>query len=340
MSVPISQMWTVTQYVLKQKILRRKRYPLVLMLEPLLRCNLACSGCGKIQYPSHILKHNLTVDKCIAAVEECGAPIVSIPGGEPLLYPHIAELVSELVQRKKYVYVCTNALLLKEKLTEGIFSPSKYLTFSVHMDGLKEEHDNSVCKPGVYDLAIEGIKAAVALGHRVTTNTTIFNNAEPFRIRQFFDAMTDLNVEGMMISPGYSYEKAPDQENFLGRDQTIRLFREILSGKKRSWKFNHSPLFLKFLMGEKDFECTPWGNPLYNLFGWQRPCYLMQEGYASSYRELIEDTAWENYGKASGNPKCSNCMVHSGYEPTAVNAPFNSLSDMKDTVIATFSNRL
>jgi hopanoid biosynthesis associated radical SAM protein HpnH len=326
--------------VLKQKLLRRKQYPLVLMLEPLLRCNLACAGCGKIQYPAHILKHNLSVEKCLAATEECGAPVVSIPGGEPLMYPHIAELVEELVKRKKYIYLCTNAILLKEKLDSGYFTPSKYLTFSVHMDGLREEHDESVCQSGVYDQAVEGIREAVRLGYRVTTNTTVFDSVEPLRVREFFDAMMDLNVEGMMISPGYSYEKAPEQQHFLGREKTIRLFSQILSNKKKGWKFNHSPLFMQFLMGKRDFECTPWGNPLYNLFGWQRPCYLMQEGYAASFKELMEETPWEEYGHASGNPKCQDCMVHSGYEPTAVNATFDSLSGFKDTVIATISGKL
>jgi hopanoid biosynthesis associated radical SAM protein HpnH len=340
MSVPASQAWAVTRYVLKQKLLRRKQYPLVLMLEPLLRCNLACAGCGKIQYPAHILKHNLSVEKCLAATEECGAPVVSIPGGEPLMYPHIAELVEELVKRKKYIYLCTNAILLKEKLDSGYFTPSKYLTFSVHMDGLREEHDESVCQSGVYDQAVEGIREAVRLGYRVTTNTTVFDSVEPLRVREFFDAMMDLNVEGMMISPGYSYEKAPEQQHFLGREKTIRLFSQILSNKKKGWKFNHSPLFMQFLMGKRDFECTPWGNPLYNLFGWQRPCYLMQEGYAASFKELMEETPWEEYGHASGNPKCQDCMVHSGYEPTAVNATFDSLSGFKDTVIATISGKL
>jgi len=340
MSVPASQAWAVTRYVLKQKLLRRKQYPLVLMLEPLLRCNLACAGCGKIQYPAHILKHNLSVEKCLAATEECGAPVVSIPGGEPLMYPHIAELVEELVKRKKYIYLCTNAILLKEKLDSGYFTPSKYLTFSVHMDGLREEHDESVCQSGVYDQAVEGIREAVRLGYRVTTNTTVFDSVEPLRVREFFDAMMDLNVEGMMISPGYSYEKAPEQQHFLGREKTIRFFSQILSNKKKGWKFNHSPLFMQFLMGKRDFECTPWGNPLYNLFGWQRPCYLMQEGYAASFKELMEETPWEEYGHASGNPKCQDCMVHSGYEPTAVNATFDSLSGFKDTVIATISGKL
>ena len=340
MAVPASQMWTVATYVLKQKLLRRKRYPLVLMLEPLLRCNLACAGCGKIQYPAHVLKKNLSVEACLSAVEECGAPIVSIPGGEPLLYPHIRELVDELVRRKKYVYLCTNALLLKEKLEQGVFTPSKYLNFSIHMDGLRQEHDESVCRDGVYDIAVDAIREAVSRGFRVTTNTTLFDGAAPLRVRDFFDAMMDLNVEGMMLSPGYSYAAAPDQEHFLTREKTASLFSQILGGKKRRWRFNQSPLFLQFLMGKRDYECTPWGNPLFTLFGWQRPCYLLQEGYASSFKELLETTRWEDYGRASGNPKCRDCMVHCGYEPTAVNVTFGSLAALKDAAVATLTGRL
>ncbi|MDA0797987.1 MAG: adenosyl-hopene transferase HpnH [Chloroflexi bacterium] len=340
MGVPASQAWTVASYVLKQRLMRRERYPLVLMLEPLLRCNLACAGCGKIQYPAHILKHHLSVQQCLDAVEECGAPIVSIPGGEPLLHPYIGELVEKLVERKKYIYLCTNALVLKEKLEQGVFTPSKYLSFSVHVDGLRHEHDESVCRDGGYDLAIEGIREAVRRGFRVTTNTTLFDNAEPLRVREFFDAMMDLEVEGMMLSPGYSYDKAPDQEHFLGRERTVALFKEILSNKKRRWKFNQSPLFLKFLMGTQELECTPWGNPLYNMFGWQRPCYLLQEGYASTFKELMEETPWEEFGHASGNVNCANCMVHSGYEPTAVHATFASLKGLKDSAVATLTGKV
>jgi hopanoid biosynthesis associated radical SAM protein HpnH len=340
MGVPASQAWTVASYVLKQRVMRRERYPLVLMLEPLLRCNLACAGCGKIQYPAHILKHHLTVQQCLEAVKECGAPIVSIPGGEPLLHPHIGELVEELVKRKKYIYLCTNALVLKEKLEQGVFKPSKYLSFSVHVDGLRKEHDESVCRDGGYEMAVEGIREAVRRGFRVTTNTTLFDNAEPLRVREFFDAMMDLDVEGMMLSPGYSYDKAPDQDHFLGRDRTVALFKEILSNKKRHWRFNQSPLFLKFLMGTQELECTPWGNPLYNMFGWQRPCYLLQEGYASTFKELMEETPWEEFGHASGNVSCANCMVHSGYEPTAVQTTFTSFRGLKDSAIATLTGKV
>jgi hopanoid biosynthesis associated radical SAM protein HpnH len=333
-------MWTVASYVMRQKLKRRSRYPLVLMLEPLFRCNLACAGCGKIQYPPQILRKDLTVEQCLQAVDECGAPMVSIPGGEPLMYPEIGRLVRELVARKKYIYLCTNAILLEEKLEAGIFSPSKYLTFSVHLDGLREEHDDAVCREGVYDTAVAAIRAALRRGFRVTTNTTLFDGASAMRMQMFFDEMMDIGVEGMMVSPGYSYSKAPDQEHFLRRQKTHELFRKMLEQPKPRWKFNQSPLFLKFLMGKQDFECTPWGNPTFNVFGWQRPCYLLQEGYAATFAELLETTKWERYGRASGNEKCQDCMVHCGHEPTAVNHTFSSLRGFRDTVVATVTGKL
>jgi len=333
MGVPVSQMWTVASYVLRQKISGRKRYPLVLMLEPLFRCNLACAGCGKIQYPAHVLKKNLTPEQCFKAAEECGAPMVSIPGGEPLLHPQIDQIVAGLVQRKKYVYMCTNALLLKEKI--DLFKPSKYLTFSVHMDGQKEHHDFSVCREGGFDIALEGIREAVKRGFRVTTNTTLFDGTDPNSVRAFFDEMMELGVEGMMLSPGYSYDKAPDQQHFLGRARTRRLFSAILSNRKKSWKFNQSPLFLEFLMGKQHYKCTPWGMPTYNIFGWQKPCYLLQDGYCETFAELIETTEWERYGTESGNRKCANCMVHSGYEASAVDDTFGSLAGLLRTARAT-----
>ena len=298
MAVPISQMWTVASYVLGQRLRGRKHYPLVLMLEPLFRCNLACAGCGKIQYPPHILKKNLSAEECFKAAEECGAPMVSIPGGEPLLHPEIKQIVEGLVARKKYVYLCTNALLLKEKLEEGLFKPSKYLSFSVHMDGQQEHHDFAVCREGTFEKAVEGIRLAVRMGFRVTTNTTLFQGADPTSGRAFFDEMMDLGVEGMMVSPGYAYDKAPDQQSFLGRRKTNELFGMILSNRKKRWKFNMSPLFLEFLMGKRDFECTPWGSPAFNIFGWQKPCYLLQEGYVDTFEELMRDTQWEQIGRA------------------------------------------
>ena len=335
MAVPVAQMWTVATYVLRQKLAGRKRYPLVLMLEPLFRCNLACAGCGKIQYPAHILKTDLSSEDCFKAVDECGAPMVSIPGGEPLMHPQIGEIVEGLVVRKKYIYLCTNALLLKEKL--HLFKPSRYLSFSVHVDGQKEHHDFSVCREGGFDIALDGIRAAIDAGFRVTTNTTLFDGADPNSVRTFFDEMMEVGVESMMVSPGYSYDKAPDQKHFMGRARTRRLFRAMLSNRKRGWRFNQSPLFLEYLMGKRNYKCTPWGMPTYNIFGWQKPCYLLQDGYAESYKELMETTEWESYGTESGNPQCANCMVHCGYEPSSVDDTFGSLRGFADTIKATFS---
>ena len=323
-------MVAVATYVLKQKLAGRKRYPLVLMLEPLFRCNLACAGCGKIQYPAHVLKRQLSPEECFKAVEECGVPTVAIPGGEPLMHPQIREIVDGLVARKKYIYLCTNALLLEEKL--DLFKPSKYLSFSVHVDGEREHHDFSVCREGGYDIAVRGIKAAIARGFRVTTNTTLFDGADPSSVRRFFDEMMDLGVEDMMLSPGYSYDKAPDQSHFLGRARSRRLFRAILSNRKSSWRFNNSSLYNEFIMGKRNFACTPWGMPTYNVFGWQKPCYLLQDGYADTFEELLAETKWAMYGTESGNPKCANCMVHSGYEASAVDYAFGSFKGMFEMV--------
>ena len=333
MGVPISQMWTVATYVLKQRLRGNKQYPLVLMLEPLFRCNLACAGCGKIQYPAHILKKQLSPEQCFKAVDECGTPMVSIPGGEPLMHPQIDEIVKGLVARKKYVYLCTNALLLKEKL--DLFTPSKYLTFSVHMDGQKDHHDFAVCREGTYDIAVEAIREAIKRGFRVTTNTTLFDGTDPNSVRAFFDEMMELGVEGMMLSPGYSYDKAPDQQHFLGKAKTKKLFRTILKNRGKKWVFNQSPLFLEYLMGDRHYTCTPWGMPTYNVFGWQKPCYLLQDGYADTFAELMQATEWQNYGTESGNPKCANCMVHSGYEASAVDHTFGSIKGLLATAKAT-----
>lgn len=318
MAIQLQQAIEIGKYLVMQRLKGRKHFPLTLMLEPLFRCNLACSGCGKIQHPTEILKQNLTPEQCFAAVEECGAPVVAIPGGEPLLHPQIDEIVRGLVARKKFVYLCTNGLLLEKSLNK--FQPSPYLTFSVHLDGMRDWHDQCVDRKGVFDIAVKAIKAAKAKGFRVTTNTTIFEGADVHAMQEFFDFLGTLNLDGMMISPGYSYEWAPDQDHFLKRDQTRALFREILSpfkAGKKNWNFNHNPLFLDFLTGEKDYECTPWGMPSYSVLGWQKPCYLLNEGHYASYQELVEKTDWENYGRASGNPHCADCMVHCGYEPTA-----------------------
>lgn len=318
MAVSLKQALVVGSYIVGQRLQGKKRFPLVLMLEPLFRCNLACQGCGKIQHPTEILKQNLSPEDCFRAVEECGVPVVSIPGGEPLLHPQIDEIVRGLVARRKFIYLCTNAILLEKSLDK--FQPSPYLTFSVHLDGPREHHDKCVDRQGVFDKAVAAIKAAKAKGFRVTTNTTVFEGANVAEMQAFFDYLQTLGIDGMMISPGYSYEWAPDQDHFLKRDQTKALFRELLApwnkGKK-AWNFNHNPLFLDFLMGEKDYDCTPWGSPSYSVLGWQKPCYLLNEGYYQSFQELLEETTWENYGPKSNNPQCQDCMVHCGYEPTA-----------------------
>src|SRR5665213_2990195 len=333
MAVQLKQAAVVGSYLIKQKLKGRKKFPITLMLEPLFRCNLACVGCGKIQHPVEVLRKHLSPEECFRAVDECGAPVVAIPGGEPLLHPQIDQIVEGLVARKKFVYLCTNAIRLEASLDK--FKPSPYLTFSVHLDGLEAEHDHAVDRKGIFDVAVRAIKAAKARGFRVTTNTTIFDGAEPARVQEFFDFVTTLGTDGMMISPGYRYEKAPDQDHFLAKEQTRTLFRSILApskaGKKK-WQFNASPFFLDFLTGEKDYDCTPWGMPSYSLFGWQKPCYLLGEGYAATYKELLEETKWDEYGHASGNPKCEDCMVHSGFEATAANdamRPGNILRSIK-----------
>jgi hopanoid biosynthesis associated radical SAM protein HpnH len=330
MGIPILQAAKIGAYIFKQKLKGNRRYPLVLMLEPLFRCNLACVGCGKIQYPGEILKRNMTPEQAFAAVEECGAPVVSIAGGEPFMHPEIDVIVKGMVARKKFVVLCTNAILLEKNLHR--LDPSPYLTINVHLDGLGEKHDHAVARKGIFDVAVRAIKAAKARGFRVNTNTTVFDGEKPEELHEFFDFVSDLGVDGMTISPGYSYEKAPDQEHFLRREQSRALFRAALAplknGRGKKWKFTNSPFFLKFLTGEVEYDCTPWGNPNYNIFGWQKPCYLLGEGYAPTFKEYMEETAWENYGHRSGNPKCRDCMVHCGFEPTAVMDATSSLKNM------------
>ncbi|MGN6170653.1 MAG: adenosyl-hopene transferase HpnH, partial [Solirubrobacteraceae bacterium] len=286
MAVPFRQSAKVGAYILSQRLRRREKYALVLELEPLYQCNLACAGCGKIQHPDHILRRRMPVQDAISAVEECGAPVVSIAGGEPLVHPEIDVIAGELIKRKKFVYLCTNALLMEKKLDR--FDPSPYFAWAVHMDGLRERHDRSVCRDGVFDKAVDAIRAAKRPGFRVTTNTTFFSDDTPQTVREVLDFLNDdLEVDQMMISPAYAYEKAPDQEHFPGVEQTRRLFRAAFAdGRRRRWRLNHSPLYLDFLEGRADYQCTAWGIPSYSIFGWQRPCYLMGDGYARSYREL------------------------------------------------------
>jgi hopanoid biosynthesis associated radical SAM protein HpnH len=314
--VPFNQLVRVGAYVLKQHMRGRRRYPLVLMLEPLFRCNLACAGCGKIDYPREILNQRLSVEDCLAAADECGAPVVAIAGGEPLLHHEMPAIVEGMLDRGKFVYLCTNALLLEKKL--GQYKPHRNFAWDVHLDGDRVMHDQAVSQPGTFDRAVSAFRAAKAAGFRVCINTTLFDGAEADRVAAFLDDVTAVGIDGVMISPGYAYERAPDREHFLNRAKAKQLFRDILRrGRGRGWKFNQSSLFLDFLAGNQRYHCTPWGKPTRNVFGWQRPCYLLGEGYATSYAELMATTDWDRYG--TGNyEKCADCMVHSGYEATAV----------------------
>ncbi len=317
MSVPLRQQLAVGAYLIKQKLKGVKKYPLVLMLEPLYRCNLACAGCGKIDHPDDILNKRLSVQECLDAVDECGAPMVSIPGGEPLIHKEMPQIVEGIVARKKFVYLCTNALLLKKKIND--YQPSPYLTFSVHLDGNKDRHDASVCQEGVFDIAVDAIKLALDKGFRVTINCTLFQGETSEEVAEFLDYATALGVEGVTIAPGFSYEHAPQQDIFIKGRDVKELFRDIFRiGKNRKWNLNHSSLYLDYLAGNQSYDCTPWGNPTRNVFGWQKPCYLLaDEGQADSFQGLMEETPWEKYGTVN-NPKCSNCMAHCGYEATAV----------------------
>ncbi len=333
MSVPVRQTIAVLSHVWKNRIVGNHRYPLVLMLEPLLRCNLACAGCGKIQHPAAVLKRHLSVDQCLDAAQQCGAPIVSIPGGEPLLHPQIDQIVEGLVRLKRFIYLCTNAIKLEESLHK--FKPSARLAFSVHVDGPRELHDRAVCREGVYDKAIAAIAAARSAGFRVTTNTTIFSHTRGEDLVQLFDTLSDLGVEGMMVSPGFAYEKAPDQEHFMSDRQATNLLDDVLHHPNaRRWRFNQSPLYLQFLRGRWSMDCTPWGSPTYNLFGWQKPCYLIDEGYATSFGELMDTTNWAAYGHRSGNSKCAQCMTHCGFEPTAVTQTLGTWKGLAGTIRA------
>jgi hopanoid biosynthesis associated radical SAM protein HpnH len=321
MGIPLSQAVRVGAYVMKQHLMGRKRYPLVLMLEPLFRCNLACAGCGKIDYPDEILNQRLTYDECMQAIDECDAPVVSIAGGEPLLHRELPQIVRGFLERRKFVILCTNALLLAKKIDQ--YKPHPDFTWSIHLDGDKPMHDKSVCLQGTYEKAIEAIQLAKSKGFRVSINCTLFSDTDPERVATFFDEMKTMGLDAITVSPGYAYERAPDQEHFLSRDRTRKLFRGIFARGRgaRAWPFNQSALFLDFLAGNQTYHCTPWGNPTRNVFGWQRPCYLLGEGYAQTFKELMEETDWDSYG-VGNYEKCSNCMVHCGFEATAVTDSF------------------
>ena len=333
MAIPLRQAARVGAYMFGNKLRRRSKYPIIVEMEPLFACNLECPGCGKIQHPTEILRKRLSVEDCVGAMEECGAPMVSIAGGEPLLHPQIADIVEALVERKRFVYLCTNGVLLRRKMDR--FKPSPYFSWAVHVDGLRERHDIAVAREGVFDEVVEAIKEAKARGFRVTTNSTFFSTDTPESVRGVLDFLNDdLQVDSVMVSPGYAYEKAPDQEHFLQVEQTRELFRESFAdGRRKKWRLNHSPLFLDFLEGKVDYQCTPWGIPSYSVFGWQRPCYLMADGYTETYRELIEETDWDQYGRGR-DERCAGCMAHCGYEPSAVIATAGSLRQSLRALVA------
>ena len=324
MAIPKIQQYRIAQYIIGKRLRGERRFPLVLMLEPLFQCNLACAGCGKIDYEPDILQRRMSVADALGAVDECGAPVVSIPGGEPLLHKELPAIVQGILERRKFVYLCTNALLLEKKIDQ--YQPSKYFTWSVHLDGQRERHDEAVCQQGVFDRAVAAIQTATERGFRVGINCTLFDGAGPEEVADFFDEVTALGVEGITVSPGFSYERAPRQDLFLGRDKSKRLFREIFRhGRARGskWPLNHSLLYLDFVAGNQSYQCSAWSTPTYNIFGWQRPCYLLvDEGYAKSFRELMDDTDWERYG-VGRNAACNDCMAHCGYEGTAVEDTFD-----------------
>ena len=333
MGIPLRQAARVGAYMAANKLRGRQKYPLIVEMEPLFACNLECPGCGKIQHPTEILRKRLSVEECVGAMEECGAPMVSIAGGEPLLHPQIGDIVEALLERKKFVYLCTNGVLLRRKMDQ--FKPSPYFSWAVHVDGLRERHDIAVARDGVFDEVVEAIREVKRRGFRVTTNSTFFNTDTPESVRGVLDFLNDdLGVDSLMISPGYAYEKAPDQEHFLQVAETRRLFREAFAdGRRKRWRLNHSPLFLDFLEGKVDYQCTPWGIPSYSVFGWQRPCYLMADGYAETYQELLDTTDWDSYGRGR-DERCASCMAHCGYEPSAVIATAGSLRQSLRALVA------
>jgi hopanoid biosynthesis associated radical SAM protein HpnH len=333
MPIPLRQNMKIGSHLIRQKLKGAKHYPFIVEIEPLFACNLSCPGCGKIQHPTDILRKRLSLEDILEAVRESGTPMVSIAGGEPLLHPDMARIVAELIRRKIYVYLCTNGVLLRRRMDQ--YKPSHFFSWVVHVDGLKERHDLAVDREGVFDEAVAAIREAKEKGFRVTTNSTFFNTDSPKTVRDVLDFLNDdLKVDAMMISPAYAYQKAPDQEHFLGVEQTRKLFREAFAGKRKGWRLNHSPLFLDFLEGKQEFACTAWGIPSYSVLGWQRPCYLMADGYATSYKELIETTDWDSYGRGK-DERCNNCMAHCGYEPTSVIASMDSLREGLRALVST-----
>ncbi|MDD5656779.1 MAG: adenosyl-hopene transferase HpnH, partial [Elusimicrobia bacterium] len=325
MPSPLGLQLSVFKHILRRKLAGERRFPLVLMLEPLFACNLECAGCGKVQHPPDIMKKRLTPEECLQAARECGAPVVSIAGGEPLIHPEIGAIVEGLTGLGRFVFLCTNALLLEKNLPR--FRPSSRLILSVHLDGREEVHDRIVGRPGVYRTAVAAIRRAKAEGFQVMTNSTIYQGQDPEEFRNFCRELSELGTDGIMIAPGFAYDKAKGQDLFLALEATRAWFREALKDWRRSgWDFNHSPFYLDFLEGRREYDCTPWGLPLRSVLGWQRPCYLFEEGgYAASYKELLEATPWDRYGRAAGHPRCAQCMSHVGFEPSSVLDAFSSI---------------
>ena len=325
MARPLELAARLAWYILKKKVTSRKRFPLVTMLEPLEKCNLACVGCGRIREYEPVIETMLTVDQCIAAVEESGAPIVSIAGGEPTLHPQIAEIVHRITDTKKFVYLCTNALLM-ERVMKNI-PPSKYFCFVVHLDGMEEAHDKSVYRKGVFKVAVKGIESALEKGYRVTTNTTVFNGCDEDDLIEMFTMVTKMGVEGSMVSPGYQYDMVPDQQLFISRQKAREIFKNVLD-PKRKIRFYNNPLYLEFLRGNREYQCTAWANPTYTVMGWREPCYLLGDRHTQNVNDLYSDELWENYGVGK-DPRCANCMMHCGFESASV---FGALKSPRDAI--------
>ena len=312
-------------YILKNRLRGRKRFPLVTMLEPLEMCNLACVGCGRIREYKPVIDHMMPVDVALEAVRQSGAPIVSIAGGEPTIHPEIDQIINRLVEQKYFVYCCTNALLLERMLPK--IPPSKYFCWVVHLDGMEEKHDESVVRPGVFQKAVHGINLVLDQGYRVCTNTTVFRGSDVEDLWEMFRLVGDMGVEGSMISPGYDFEDAPDQELFLTRKESQALFQKLLEPEKtKGMRFYNNPLYLNFLQGRREYQCTAWSNPTYTVMGWRKPCYPLADDHVEDVNELYKDEVWDRYGVGK-DPRCANCMMHCGFESATI---FQAISTPKD----------
>jgi hopanoid biosynthesis associated radical SAM protein HpnH len=319
MRFPLSLTTTMVGYIAKKRLTRTPRFPLVLMLEPLHACNLTCTGCGRIREYEDTIKQKLSVEECLASVEEAAAPIVSICGGEPFIYPEIGKLTREIIKKRRHVIICTNGMFIQKKLHE--FKPTSRLTFNIHLDGLRETHDKAVEREGVFDAAIEGINVAKKAGFLVCTNTTVYKETDINEIDALYTYLTKLGVDGFLLSPAYGYSAVQKTnpkgaaEIFLTRDDIREKFKEAKRLFKKH-KMNNSPIYLEFLSGERELSCTAWGNPTRNVKGWKGPCYLITDEHHDSFDGLINNTDWSKYGRGN-DPRCEHCMVHSGFEASA-----------------------